>query len=109
MKTGKCPKCGKVLEFIQFEEIPIKDEKDLFDTGVSLFCPYCQTILSVLLNTDSVATEILFNVKKILDDVSDVFLEVQSFRNDVHNLKSDLPAAELKIQKVFHRKKRKKN
>src|SRR5580692_9345189 len=91
--SGKCPKCQKTLPFIQFEEILIRNGEELFDTGVSLFCPYCQTILSTSLYTDRTADDILFNVKKIVEEVSDVLSEVQSVRDDVESLRSVLSVA----------------
>lgn len=66
MNSGKCPKCQRVLKHVQFEEIQVFDGKGLFDSRISLFCPKCHTILSVGLNTDSLAVEILFSVKKLL-------------------------------------------
>jgi len=88
MNTGKCPQCEKPLQFIQFEEIPMRSGGELFDTGVSLFCPYCHTILSTSLYVDKTADEILFNVKKILEEVEDFLFELQSVHSDVENLQS---------------------
>ncbi len=51
VNVGKCPKCEKVLSFVNIEEVKAKvgstsDSWRVWE-GVSYCCPWCNSILSV--------------------------------------------------------------
>jgi len=60
--TGKCPKCGKVLQHVDIEAMEVhKDAKRAFH-GASFICPDCRTILSVGLDPIAVTADVVRTV-----------------------------------------------
>jgi hypothetical protein len=58
-KTGKCPRCERVLQHVDIEPIDIhKDSKRAFH-GVTFVCPDCRTILAVELDPIAVTADVV--------------------------------------------------
>jgi hypothetical protein len=47
MNVGKCPNtaCGKVLTYINFETVKVREKLQERWKGVTYLCPHCHTIL----------------------------------------------------------------
>ena len=65
MSTGKCPKCQSQLTNVNLEEMPIHVNFRPAFRGISLLCPYCQTILYVSIDPMLLRDDILEEISQL--------------------------------------------
>jgi hypothetical protein len=56
--TGKCPKCGRIIDRVDTEAVEIRDGAKSFK-GTSFLCPSCRAVLSVGLDPLRFKTELV--------------------------------------------------
>lgn len=67
MHTGKCPKCEKIIGHASLQPIDIKENFARSSwLGVSMQCPFCNTVLSVGIDPIALKTDIVNEVKAAL-------------------------------------------
>ena len=66
-KTGKCPKCEKVVQTAKLQAIDIGDRfGGPVYNGVAALCQHCDTILGVAIDPVAIKSDIVREVKQLL-------------------------------------------
>ena len=72
MRRGKCPKCEKILNSVNLVDIDIiadyRQKSRL--QGVSYLCPFCDAVLGIGFDPDTLASDIR---NDIMDDLNRYF------------------------------------
>ncbi len=66
MRTGKCPKCEKVLMNVTIQNMPIHEALQPKFEGVSYVSPHCHTILGVGIDPFFLKGDMIDDLLKIL-------------------------------------------
>ncbi len=64
IRSGKCPKCDKILTSVKIENVDVKLGMSNAWHGVSYSCPYCRAILSASIDPVALKTDIVKEVVK---------------------------------------------
>jgi len=64
IKSGKCPKCEKVMPHISLETIDIHVGFKNEWKGVSYSCPLCRTVISVSIDPIALKADTVNEIKK---------------------------------------------
>jgi phage FluMu protein Com len=66
ISQGKCPKCEKTLATVSVENTGIVVGMQKKWRGISYFCPYCKTILSVSIDPVALKADVIEGVVEAL-------------------------------------------
>lgn len=62
---GKCPKCDKILTFVNLSGLDVHTPNGGALKGVTYECPMCQSVLSVQIDPIAVKTDIVNAIGKL--------------------------------------------
>lgn len=63
---GKCPKCEKLLSYATYSTPDIKQLGGRSWKGISINCPFCQTVLSMSIDPIAIKSDIVADIRKLL-------------------------------------------
>lgn len=64
---GKCPKCDRRIDHAELDEISVGDKtRGPLHRGVSVVCPYCQTILGATIDPISLKADLMDEILEAL-------------------------------------------
>jgi hypothetical protein len=61
--SGKCPKCEKLITYVNISDVDVKSGGQNDWRGISYNCPYCGTILSVAIDPIALKGDIVDEIK----------------------------------------------
>lgn len=61
---GKCPKCEKIVSYVNLVNLPIHVDSRPTWVGVSYQCPYCSTVLGVGIDPIAIKNDLIAVLKK---------------------------------------------
>jgi len=67
MASGRCPKCEKLISYVKFEPVDLKEGWGMqVWRGVSYLCPSCSTVLSISIDPVALTNDVVGRITKEL-------------------------------------------
>lgn len=66
INSGKCPKCDKLLSYVNIEDIDVKVGLQIQWRGISYICPFCRSVLNIQIDPIAIKTDTVNEVVRDL-------------------------------------------